>query len=394
MVTNMDISNIYNLSEEILLKYQENPFPDGEARQGLSEFAQRFKTEILSLPTPYVMALEGGYGVGKTYFITRFCEYLKKERFENDISVPTIYLNLWENDYVVDPFPVIVSQILYQLNPAKKIQDDITAKAIKITNNFIKFGAKNFVGVNVGDVLPLPNPEKDKQNVKAFKQVFKKMIDNKGGKIVLVVDEIDRCKPDYAVKALETIKHFFDIEGLFIILTTKLDFMDSICEAYYGHPQCAINMGEGYIQKFVQSKKLLNPIEEKDYEFIVKGIWNKDTLSVMVTKVNGFPVVTDSANVNAINNFVSIMSNIFYTSKLSIRKTIDICNEIRELIKRNSEELWKNKVTGYPEMMIIRYLKMKNILDASVKEPKVDWRFPKGNEFAQQQIALELKNLK
>lgn len=36
-----------------------------------------------------------------------------------------------------------------------------------------------------------------------------------------------------------------DIDGLFIILTTNLDFMDNICEAHYGHPNCKINLGEG-----------------------------------------------------------------------------------------------------------------------------------------------------
>ena len=193
----------------MLLKYQENPFPDDEVRPGLLDFAQRFKSEILSLPTPYVMVLEGGYGVGKTYFITRFCEYLKKERFENDICVPSVYLNLWENDYVANPLPVIVSQILYQINPAQELCDDIKEKAIKITNNLIKFGTKLLTGENIGDVLP--NPEQDKEDLKQFKLSLRQMIEEKGGKVVLVVDEIDRCRPDYAVQALETIKHFFDI---------------------------------------------------------------------------------------------------------------------------------------------------------------------------------------
>ena len=37
----MDISNIYNLSEEQLIKYQNNPFPDDEIRPGLKEFAKK-----------------------------------------------------------------------------------------------------------------------------------------------------------------------------------------------------------------------------------------------------------------------------------------------------------------------------------------------------------------
>ncbi len=387
----MDISNIYNLSDKMLLKYQENPFPDDEVRPGLLDFAQRFKSEILSLPTPYVMVLEGGYGVGKTYFITRFCEYLKKERFENDICVPSVYLNLWENDYVANPLPVIVSQILYQINPAQELCDDIKEKAIKITNNLIKFGTKLLTGENIGDVLP--NPEQDKEDLKQFKLSLRQMIEEKGGKVVLVVDEIDRCRPDYAVQALETIKHFFDIEGLFVILTTKLDFMDGICEAYYGHPNCAINMGEGYIQKFVQAKKLLNPVSDQDYIFIMKRILNKDTLPIRLNKVGGFPTLTDRENIQTIDIFVTNMAKIFYISRLSVRKTVDICTEILGLIKRNSEKLWKNTAVGYPEMMITKYLKNKNILDERLEEPKIQGRLQGNEQFIKQQIEMDLKNL-
>jgi len=391
METIMDVSNIYNLPEEMLSKYRDNPFPDDEIRPGMVDFAKKFKTEILSLPTPYVMVLEGGYGIGKTYFVTRFCEYLKKKNGDNDVSVPSVYLNLWENDYVANPLPVIVSQILYQMNPAQELQDDIKEKAVKITNNLIKFGAKVFTGLEVGDVLP--NPKQDKEDLQAFKSSLKQMVEDKGGTVVLVVDEIDRCRPDYAVNALETIKHFFDIEGLFVILTTKLDFMDGICEAYYGHPNCAINMGEGYIQKFVQSKKILNPVSERDYVFIMKQILNKDTLPIRLNNVSGFYNLTDAENIKAIDIFVTNMAKIFCTSQLSVRKTVDVCNEILGLIKRNSEELWKNKVDGYPEMMITKYLKNKNILGENIEDPEVRWRFPENEQFAQQQIEMELENL-
>ena len=277
------------------------------------------------------------------------------------------------------------------MNPAKELQDDITKKAVKITNNLIKFGTKVFTGMDIGDVLP--DPKQDKEDLQAFKYSLKKMIEAKGGKVVLVVDEIDRCRPDYAVKALETIKHFFDIEGLFVILTTKLDFMDSICEAYYGHPKCAINMGEGYIQKFVQSKKLLKPVSNQDYLFVMKRILNKDTLPIRVNKVNGFPTMTDRENIQAIDLFVKNMAQIFYASELSVRKTVDICNEILELIKRNSEKLWKNVYAGYPEIVITKYLKRKNILNENIAEPKVRWQFPEDERIVMQQIERNLDNL-
>lgn len=362
----MDISNIYNLKETIFRQYQINPFPENESRPGMQEFARRLKTEIITLPTPYVMVLEGGYGVGKTYFITRFSEYLKQPRFEGDTIVNTVYINLWNNDYVANPFPVIVSQILYYLTPEKKLQDSITQKAIQITNNLIKFGAKHYCGLEIGDVLP--NPKQDKDNLDNFKSLLSKLVNKNGGKIVLIVDEIDRCRPDYAVKALETIKHFFDIDGIFIILATNIEFMNGICEAYYGHPNCQVNMGEGYMQKFIQSKRALIASTEEDYLFISKKILNENSLPVMKTLQAGFPV-DERTNVQAVDSFIKFMASVFYRSNLSIRKTEYICKELIGVINRNTELIWKNKVASFPEHIIVKHLKAQGLIPITIDEP-------------------------
>jgi Cdc6-like AAA superfamily ATPase len=170
----MDISNIYDLSEERFTKYQENPFPDDEIRPGLKEFAKKFKEEIVALPTPHVMALEGGYGTGKTYFITRFCEYLKKSNFDDDEPIFSIYLNLWEHDYVADPFPVIASRIISSLNPGKELQQSIKEKAVKITKNAIKFGSKMFGGPDFSELFP--DLDQDKKDLSEFKQEIRQEI--------------------------------------------------------------------------------------------------------------------------------------------------------------------------------------------------------------------------
>ena len=370
----MDISNIYNLSEEKFLSYQTTPFPDDEIRPGLKEFAKKFKEEIIALPTPYVMALEGGYGTGKTYFITRFCEYLKKSNFDGDEQIFSIYLNLWEHDYVADPFPVIASRIISSLNPGQELQQSIKEKAIKVTKNAIKFGSKIFGAPDFSELLP--DLDQDKKDLSEFKQEMQKIIAGKGKKVILVVDELDRCKPDYAVKSLETIKHFFDIDGLFVILTTKLDFMDNICEAYYGHPNCEINMGEGYIQKFVQSKKILNPTTIEDYLFIINDILNKDSLPVRMQNF-GQALERDSReNISAIEAFKHNIAELFCSAKFSIRKTINVCEEIMSIIKKYKEDIWERKIFGYPEFIISKYLKEKHILPLDHPDPEIQYEFP------------------
>lgn len=387
----MDISNIYNLSEEQLVKYQNNPFPDDEIRPGLKGFAKKFKEEISVLPTPYVMALEGGYGTGKTYFITRFCEYLKKVNFDGDESIFAIYLNLWERDYIENPFPVIYSQIISALKPGHELQKSIRDNAVKITKNLLKFGAKAFGGLDISELLP--DPEQEKADLISFKQSMQQVIAEKGTKVVLVVDELDRCKPDYAVKALETLKHFFDIEGLFVILTTKLDFMNNICEAYYGHPQCKVNMGEGYIQKFVQSTKILNPTSKEDYWFIINRILNKDTLPVRMPNYGQALERDSDENLYAINGFQNNMAELFCTAKFSIRKTIDVSKECLNIIKKYKGKIWERIYAGFPEFILIRYLKAKSLIPENFPDPKVGWDYKTDSSRVNNFIEETLKTL-
>lgn len=370
----MDIANIYNLAPEELATYREIPFQDEEIRPGLKDFAQKLKEEIVKLPTPYVMALEGGYGTGKTFFITRFCEYLAKNNYDGDVEIKSIYLNLWENDYIANPFPVIAAQILLSLNPAHELQMSVKEKATKVANNLLKFGAKTFGGMDIPDIIP--DLKQNKEDLSEFKKELQRLIEGSGGKVVLVVDELDRCKPDYAVKSLEVIKHFFDVEGLCVILTTNLDFMNNICEAHYGHPKCDINTGEGYIQKFVQSKKILNPTTAEDYLFIIKGILNVDTLPVRSGNFANALERGSRENITAIAAFQNNMANVCNTSRLSIRKTIDICKELYVLIYKYEDLIWSKKIQGFPERILVKYLKQKAILPDSIQEPEARYQFP------------------
>ena len=58
--------------------------------------------------------------------------------------------------------------------------------------------------------------------------------DAKPIKLVIVVDELDRCRPDYALSLLEIIKHFFNVEGVHFVLGVNLSELQNIVRARYG----------------------------------------------------------------------------------------------------------------------------------------------------------------
>jgi hypothetical protein len=73
-------------------------------------------------------------------------------------------------------------------------------------------------------------------------------------KLVIVVDELDRCRPDYALHLLEVIKHFFNVENVHFVLGVNLTELENSVRARYG---AGVNAGL-YLQKFVTVKMPLS----------------------------------------------------------------------------------------------------------------------------------------
>lgn len=86
-----------------------------------------------------------------------------------------------------------------------------------------------------------------------------KLLFDQKEKCLLIIDELDRCNPAYALKLLVTIKHFFDIEGLSIIYLYNYDELWSIIKNEYGYSN------EEYFQKFIDFEYKLNGVASKDY---------------------------------------------------------------------------------------------------------------------------------
>jgi len=52
--------------------------------------------------------------------------------------------------------------------------------------------------------------------------------------ILIIADELDRCRPNYAIEFLETIKHIFDIKGLIFVIGVDKNQLASSARALFG----------------------------------------------------------------------------------------------------------------------------------------------------------------
>ncbi len=222
---------------------------------------------VEKIESPMVLALDDKWGSGKTYFLKRWVTAHTKENNGNAI---TVYFDAFESDYLSDPLVAIITAVSGRIpedqKPSIKKWKVIAAKLAKpsfgIALAVASFGAQRHLG-EIGDVIidaardeassaaqNLWEAEKDRSEaVASFKELLVDFTQKSDGPIVIVVDELDRCRPDYALLVLEVIKHFFSAPRVHFILGVNGAALEDSVKARYGTGIDA----ESYLRKFISA---------------------------------------------------------------------------------------------------------------------------------------------
>jgi len=250
----------------------ENPFAnDALGRQQYAEI-------LTSVVDAYghsgcVLAINGKWGSGKTTFVNMWKAHLDRSGYK------TIYFNAWESDYMGDPLVALVSE-LSVLNSDKKAISKVAANIGRIilatSSSAIKSILRNKVGLDcevikgaldeakdIG-IKSIENYSEEKASFNDFKNSLTEYIaDNASGKpVVFFVDELDRCRPDYAVKVLERIKHLFDTPDIIFVLSINKKQLGCAIQGFYGTADLD---AEDYLRRFIDLEYELPKPNMKDF---------------------------------------------------------------------------------------------------------------------------------
>ena len=237
-----------------------------------STYGKQLTNFIINADENLVFALDSNWGSGKTTFI-------KMWHSHNNIQAPqlrTIYFDAFENDYQCDPFLALAAEV-YDLFEDKdeESKQKFKEKASNVFKAFsrglIKTGVKvATAGVIDGSALDSAEKElsslvsdqvdsviankfesskADKKALKEFKLYLEKVVSEQttNKKLVFIIDELDRCRPDFALEILEKIKHLFSVPGLTFVLVMNRDQLQESVKSRYGS---GINASL-YLQKFI-----------------------------------------------------------------------------------------------------------------------------------------------
>jgi len=240
-------------------------------------------TVINSIDEPFVISLNGTWGSGKTTFIRLWKAYLENDGYKS------LYFNAWENDFSKEPFLSIVSEINEQIIEFNKQSDGelkATAKvfynkgmalALKSLPAIIKLLSngilnvemlKEIVGESKDDLSEVfskisENLVHEKTLQKEFRKSLEELTEKVGNnkKVVFFIDDLDRCRPNYAVELLENIKHFFNVKGLVFVLAIDKQQLGYSLQTLYGN-----NMDtEGYLRRFIDLNFNLPIAKSEDF---------------------------------------------------------------------------------------------------------------------------------
>src|SRR5699024_2835239 len=170
---------------------------------------------------------------GKTTFLNMWKAYLENEGYS------TVYFNCWKNDFVDDPFIAFVEEFREQLDSevigrefkekatevGKCLIKNIPGVAMKIVKDKIGFDVEQVVSEDDLELMvksKLDDYTNAKNSVSKFKEELNKLgirnIEKTNKPLIVFVDELDRCRPNFAIALLERVKHFFNVDNIIFIL--------------------------------------------------------------------------------------------------------------------------------------------------------------------------------
>ena len=232
--------------------------------------------DSINLENGSVIGIDSPWGTGKTTFLILWEKYLKDNR-KDDYSVS--YFNVWENDDSGSPLISLLikfESIFTDLGEKEEVRKEVKSllKSLNVGFGFVSLDIGKFIESNKTSKLTeaqkaieninnrIYETEKRRIGIKNdFKKALGELQKSVGKKIIIFIDELDRCRANFAIETLEIIKHIFNIENIiFILAWDKTQLSHSICNVY-GNDMDSV----GYLRRFIDLDYTLPEPGREDY---------------------------------------------------------------------------------------------------------------------------------
>ena len=335
----------------------------------------------------FVLNLNAPWGYGKTYFL----ENLKLDLEEK--KHPVLYFDAWKNDYSKTPLLGFISEIEQalkeyksQLPKGEKLVGNLLSTAKKLLGVMAGIGAsilvKKVTGLGLEALKEQLNADTDcdteettdilggksekyieqiieksleehqelKKVIEHFKTALEKVTvslqDNAGFTLpmYILIDELDRCRPTYAIELLENIKHIFNANGVFFIVATNKEQLAHSIKAVYGDSFDSRN----YLRRFFNQEYTISITNRSKYIAELFSKYRIDNTKLMT------PFDAQLNKTENIERF--LFEKIADGYKLGLRDMEQICVQLKSILLTTTT----NNTMHYPYLIFILMFRFKN----------------------------------
>lgn len=264
-----------------------------------------------------VVAVDAPWGAGKTFFVQRWAQQLRAHH-------PVLRFDAWKNDHIAEPLVAFMSELMAEIERLKKehslspeIKKAVAAHSKKIIQSAGKAVGpallvvgkglvKKVSGVDVDEVVAaaeggtlvsdamdgIADAVDTEKTLSTFFDKAMAAYKERGSAVTqlqagltnlldaldrhpalkrpmfIFVDEIDRCKPDFALRLLEDVKHVLAAQGVVFVVSVNLEQLAESVRGVYGGGFD----GYSYLQRFFESQWTLPPPPAQVYaDLLVKA---------------------------------------------------------------------------------------------------------------------------
>jgi len=294
----------------------------------------------------FVLALDAAWGSGKTTFLKMWKTKL------TDAGHACLYLNAWQTDFAKEPLVAIVGELTKAINtfaPSGRkgvVLRKTVKKAQTIAGSIFKRLISLGIKVATHGILDLEPAiekafadtassiveedrikeyEKSKSEIESFIKTLAKISSqvaelNPSAKVVVIIDELDRCRPTYAIELLERVKHLFDGSGVVFILGIDRSQLNHSIRSIYGSGFDAT----GYLRRFIDlDYRLPEPKAGDYYSHLFKRFGIEELLSKRKTP----------SDLNEQEQLESYLGGLMSAARMSLRVQEQIFARLRIVLQ-------------------------------------------------------------
>ena len=200
--------------------------------------AERLTNFVAAQKPPLSISLHGEWGTGKTFLLRRWQRDLERSGFK------AIYFNAWEDDFCDDPLLAILGQMsnTFKDSNFKTLAQQFVSTGLTLLKN----NAESLLSKHIGVTPNAGSSERDLVDeylvVRVTKDELKKGLEKLSEAVynetehplVFIIDELDRCRPTFAIELLERVKHIFDVPYLVFVFGINRDELCKSLSSIYG----------------------------------------------------------------------------------------------------------------------------------------------------------------